>query len=579
MMFRFPLILVFFFFLDALSFSAVCQENQDIQADSSIAKLSYGSYQAIHPPKLQAPKLNRPVVVAVVDDAFRLSHQDFEGFIFENPDERPENQIDDDGNGKIDDYQGWDIADQDKLVSLPDGLSNSFYHGTFICSSITTVLKMCFGEQAKDLVKILPVKVLSDFSRLPDYSSGYLGIEYAIGQEADIICCAWSGGQPTEEQKAIVQKALDMGIIVIGAAGNAYSSRADPPGSLPGVLTVGGLDSLLRKTTSSNYGPAIDLVGPAQNVKAAYPLTDNSYFYGEGTSGATGIVSGCAAVLKALRPEMNAETIKDALINTARPVENTNQPFTGRLGAGIPDLTKAVRFIQEDGDNNDYFINTRPEGKIFVQGGTQQAKWELSPNGTYHGFNFFVKNLKKASQRSILRFYTSDTLWYDSDLKSLPKRVFIPGSKVSIEYERRKIGPNTSFELQYEAVAIDSTTIFCSDIRYFQIPEAEFSDGSGLENYANNCSCKWQITAPEGQRIKIEFSEFQTQGSVDFVYLFDGESTIPGNMIAKFSGPDIPMIVTSRTNKVLVWFVTDASITDQGWVLKYHTVEDCPLPQ
>ena len=81
--------------------------------------------------------------------------------------------------------------------------------------------------------------------------------------------------------------------------------------------------------------------------------------------------------------------------------------------------------------------------------------------------------------------------------------------------------------------------------------------------------CKWQITVDEGKRIEFSFSRFDTQAKVDFVYLFDGTTASPSNMIAKFSGKNIPPSVTSRTNKVLVWFVTDQVHTNTGWELQY----------
>ncbi len=578
MMLRGSLLISFLLLFEALCFLCAGQDKQLNPGDSSLVQLSYGAYDAVRPPKLDISALEKPVIIAVVDDAFRLTHKDFQGFLYENPKDKTANLIDDDGNKKIDDIIGWDIADRDNDVKPPEGLEGSFYHGTYISSSIITVLKMCFGDKASEMVKILPVKVLSDYSVLPDYSSGYMGIEYAIEQKADIICCAWSGGQATVEQKDIIRKALDQGILVIGSAGNAYSPKIDPPGSLPGVLTVGGIDSLMRKTPSSNYGSGIDLVAPAQNVKAAYPLADNSYFYGDGTSGAAGIVSGCAAVLKIMNLDLDHKGIKDALINTARPVENFNQSYSGKLGAGVPDLSSAVKFVTEWGERSDYFLTERPEGKVFVGGDIRAAHWDLAPGGAYLGFSLTMDNLKRASDRSRLSFYSFDSLWYSTDLDNFPGEVFIPGSEVRIEYERKKAARRSSFELSYEVIPIDSTTMFCRDTRHYQLPQAVISDGSGPENYANNSSCKWQITAPEGENIRLEFEEFHTQAGIDYVYLFDGESTIPENLLARFSGPDIPINITSRSNKVLVWFVTDKSITDSGWILGYHFVDKTPGP-
>jgi hypothetical protein len=105
---------------------------------------------------------------------------------------------------------------------------------------------------------------------------------------------------------------------------------------------------------------------------------------------------------------------------------------------------------------------------------------------------------------------------------------------------------------------------------YIEVKDGIITDNSNSGNYANNSSCKWQITAPENTRIHFEFSEFNTEANVDFVWLFDGTGTLPENIIAKFSGTKIPLPVTSRTNKVLVWFVTDSHNTGTGWKVHFR---------
>ena len=164
----------------------------------------------------------------------------------------------------------------------------------------------------------------------------------------------------------------------------------------------------------------------------------------------------------------------------------------------------------------------------------KQSDWIISPYGSYQGFRFIIDELHSPSKKGLLRFYTLDSLWYQVDLKNLPGEIFVPGDAVKIKYQRRKFSKRSSLGIHYYSEPIDSATVYCSGIKHYSLPEAVLSDGSGSENYANNCSCKWQITAPEGKRIKLEFADFDTQAKIDFVYIFEGESTIPDNMIAKF---------------------------------------------
>jgi len=539
----------------------------------SASKLNYWAYDLLDLPDLRGDLPGRPIIIAVVDDAFRLSHKDIKDFVYQNPGETRNNHIDDDGNGKRDDSRGWDISDNDNDVSPPAGRGNEYFHGTFICGSIITILERCYGKNASRYFKILPVKVLSDHADIPFLQNGYMGIEYAIGQNPDIICCAWSGGEPTGTHRDIIETAHNKGIAIIGSAGNYYSERVDAPSNLEGVLSVAGIDTILRKTNESNFGSRVDMVAPAVKVRGSYPLADNAYFYGGGTSGATALVTGCVAVLKSVNPGASPQELYDALINTSVPVDDQNLSYCGKLGAGFPDLSEAIDYLRDPENRNTHFNPVRPEGKLSINSKLSNGSWDIAPAGAYDGFNFRIISHGKSSLNQSLSFYAGDSLWIKASIGELPPELFVPGDKIHVEYKRTRRWIRNPVEVGYSALTIDSTRLYCGDIQYYTIPEGEITDGSFANDYANGCSCKWQIIAPEGKRITFEFVEFDTQPNTDFVYLFDGESTIPGNIIAKFSGTHTPPEVTSRTNKALIWFVTDSTVTGEGWKLFYRIVD------
>ena len=578
------LVLVFMFFAE----SYAQQETHEVSQPTK-SKLSYWAYDVLdlpdltdrgplkHPakPKDKKQEFNEyPIIIAVIDDAFRLSHNDLEAFIYVNPLERAGNGIDDDGNGRVDDISGWDLSDNDNHLYPPTGREEQFYHGTFIAASIITVLKQVYGEKASEMFRILPVKVLSDHEEIPYLKDGYKGIAYAISQGADVICCAWSGGEVTEAEREIVAKAREAGIAVIGSAGNAYNEKVDHPAALEGVLAIAGVDTLFRKTTESNYGAGVDLVAPARNIRAAHPLADNAYFYGGGTSGAAGLVTGCIAVLKASDRDATPEALYEALVNTSFPVDRMNLSFGGKLGAGIPSLENAVHYLANPEDRVNYFSSERTRGALYLDGRRSGNTFSIHPEGAYNGFTFTLRakelgSLERFSEKQHLSFFRADTLFYTSSLEKIPSQVFIPGSSVHLVYDDDRLFGKSPVTLSYAAVPIDSTTLFCSGTSLYTLASGEISDGSGEQDYANNSSCKWQITVEEGMQISFRFTEFDTEPEVDFVYLFDGESTIPGNLIAKFSGPELPPQVTSRSNSVLVWFVTDSRHTGKGWKMNY----------
>ena len=509
------------------------------------------------------------VKLAVVDDGFRLTHKSLKDFIFTNDRETPGNFQDDDNNGCIDDIHGWDISDNDNDVSVPKGKENMYYHGTYIAGIITTIFQKYWGDDASRYLKIIPVKVLSDHARNTYYADGYKGIRYAIDLGADIICCAWSGGQFGDEEKAILDKAIRKGILIIGSAGNFFTEKAEPPSGYPGVLCVAAIDTLLKKSKFSNFGMRIDVAAPGDSVWGPHPLADNAFIHENGTSPAAAIITGCIAILKSLYPEASAEEIFDAIRNTATPVDSLNLTWCGKLGAGLPDMAKAIEYLKNPDYKYAAFSSSRPKGKIFYRKKKSWDSWTIHPFGAFKGMHISTVCVDREKK---IKLFTGDSLWYHGTIGGISKWVFIPGSRFKIDLEPGS-GLPKELEMQYYMETIDSTTLYCQGTQETEQEQGVITDGSGPGNYANNCSCKWQINVPANKRIRIEFSKIDTQPNVDFVWLFDGTEALQENLLAKFSGKSKPPVITSFTNRVLVWFLTDSHTTGQGWEMNYTTVD------
>jgi serine protease len=509
------------------------------------------------------------VTVAVVDDGFRLTHKSLNPFLFNNEKEILGNYQDDDRNGHIDDIRGWDLSDNDSDASAPKGKEDAFYHGTYIAGIITSLFVQTYGNAASGYLKIIPVKVLSNQAGNTYLADGYKGIKYASDIGADIICCAWSGGVISEEERMIVNNAIQKGAIIIGSAGNFFTERVEFPSALPGVVSVAAVDSLSRKDKHSSFGSRIDISAPGSSVYGPHPRADNSFFYESGTSPAAAIVSACAAVLKALNPLASATDIVDALRNTASPIDHLNLPFTGKLGPGIPDMTKAMDFIVNPDRKYDSFNPLRPEGKIYYSRRMSPENWLIQPAGAYKGFHLFP-NL--SDYKGNVSVSSGDSLLYSGPISDIANGAFFPGSSFRIDL-LPKPKPSANLEFSYYMETIDSTLLFCTGIQELDGESGTINDNSGDEYYANNSSCKWQITVSPGKRIKIEFEELDTQANVDFVWLFSGNSTLSENLIAKVSGARKPPPIITLTNELLVWFLTDGSNTAQGWKMKFSAVD------
>lgn len=533
-------------------------------------RLSHSAFEALNIPLLKSIK-KREILVAVIDDGFALHHKSLKNFIFTNKKEIPFNGIDDDKNGYIDDFQGWDVADMDSDVSVTSKLENSYIHGTFISSLITQIAEKCYGDDASNRIKILPIKVLSDNAQTTAIYDGYSGIKYATEIGVDIICCAWSGGITLKkEEREILNKAMQKDILIIGAAGNMYSEKSDLPASISGVLSIAALDTSFKKLNSSNYGMSIDFALPGQNVRGAHPSKENAWFMGDKTSAAAGLASGLAAILYSECPNSNSFEIVEALKSTAKPINDVNYRYNGKLGAGLPNLSKALDYLSNPNIRYTYFDEKRTEGSLYLSPKNKLYSRTIAPAGYYHSINIVPNTLNKEDFEQPIEVSNIDSVLFSGNIEEIIQGIKIDGNIATI----KTIG-NSKRDLafNYFVETIDSTSLYCNGIVEITKESGTINDGSGDENYANNSSCSWHITATNRKRISLSFSKFDTEANVDFVWIFDGTKALPENVIAKFSGEKIPPEVISRSNKIKVWFITNENNSKKGWVLNFNGVD------
>jgi hypothetical protein len=514
------------------------------------------------------------IIVAVVDDGFNLEHKSISKYLYHNSAEIPDNGIDDDANGYVDDVTGWDIADNDNSTSIPKGRETFFYHGTMIAGIITTIAERSLGTDAQKYLKILPVKCLSDRAEKANMLSGYDGIEYAVKQGADIIVCAWSGGRYDEEKyKHIFDEANKKGITIIGSAGNFYSEQVDPPASVSTVYAISSIDSNMIKLPSGNYGRKVDLVACGDQVYAPHPMHDYTYFYGGGSSSANALVSGCAALLKMASYTSTPQQLFRALKNTATPVDSLNRYYAAKLGAGVPNTTAALSYLQTNGNKDVFFNPKKAVGDIIIDHTSKLAYWEISPIGGIKSIAISLKG-NKEKLKGKLNIYCKDSLFRSFGIESFPKTLVVPGGYARVQYTGQKPSSNNPLIVSYSCEPVDSTTLYCKDIKYYRDNEGYITDGSGSADYANNTSCKWQINVPDGKRIKLDFDQFDTEDNVDIVMIFAGNSTLQENLVAQFSGHKLPPVIITAANEILVWFLSDKHNTYQGWRLHYTATDE-----
>lgn len=289
---------------------------------------------------------NSNITVAVVDDAIMWTHADLIGNIYTNAGEIAGNNIDDDGNGYIDDIHGWDASDLDNNTN-PTNVNMD--HGTH-CSGIAGArTDNAIGVASIGWnIKIIPVKCQTDGGTVATISNGYEGIIYATKAKARVISCSWGSGVNTISGQAVVNYAWNNGCLVVAAAGNANSNAFNYPAACDHVFCVASVESNDVKSSYSNYGTWIDIAAPGSNVSSTVPYTGSTPAYQQlsGTSMATPLVAGLAGLMLSRAPLMTPgdliNCISSSAVNIYGLSGNSSYVSGNQLGAGRIDAFQAM---------------------------------------------------------------------------------------------------------------------------------------------------------------------------------------------------------------------------------------------
>lgn len=242
----------------------------------------------------------------------------------------------------------------------PPGVSPSRLHGTYMASLIAG---HGHGPQGKrGIIGVAPeADVLSVRVILEDEEPGFRefnsaerfenvvarGIRYAVDEGADVINMSISKELATREERAAIRYAISKGVVLVAAAGNDGDRKIDGdfapysyPAAFPGVVSVGATDRRLRRATFSNWNSSVLVAAPGVDIMGAGP--GDEYWVGRGTSQATALVSGVAALLKAKYPDMSPPLVARALADSA----NDRPPGGYDTGTGFGVVNAANALAQ-----------------------------------------------------------------------------------------------------------------------------------------------------------------------------------------------------------------------------------------
>ncbi|MBU1705457.1 S8 family serine peptidase [Patescibacteria group bacterium] len=310
------------------------------------------------------------VVVAVLDSGLDLDHPDLAGNLWTNPGEVPGDGIDNDGNGYIDDDHGWDFVNDDSQP-IPDVAEayndDAVSHGTAIAGVIGAIGNNGQGIAGLNWrVKIMPLRILDNYGGGKS-NHARDAVRYALNNGAAVINLSFTGFDVDPSFRSAIQEAYQEGVVVVAAVGNQNGGGVNMnekpvyPACFQGddgadwVLGVAALKADDTKADFSNYGSnCVDLSAPGYDIYSTFyqdaGQPDLQAFYRggwNGTSIASPMVAGAAALLRAQEPGLSPAQIEIILKLSVDPVLERNTPAAGQLGAGRLNLGRALAIASQ----------------------------------------------------------------------------------------------------------------------------------------------------------------------------------------------------------------------------------------
>lgn len=281
-------------------------------------------------------------VIAISDNGVDYEHEDLSGNLSYNVAD-PVNGIDDDNNGYVDDYVGWDLADNDNdpIGDISDGDPS---HGTLVAGVAAAQTNNGIGIAGVGYESsFYPIKVFR--SSNGSSRNAYESIVYAADRGCEVINLSWgvaatSGSQTLQD---IVNYAvLEKNMVVVAAAGNTNADLDFYPASYDHVLSVGMTDVDDNKQTHATYSYKIDLMAPgSSNYSTA---NNDTYKFGSGSSFAAPQVAGAAALVMDVFPDFSAIQVMEQIRMTSDDIYDVggNSAYEGKLGKGRLNMYRAV---------------------------------------------------------------------------------------------------------------------------------------------------------------------------------------------------------------------------------------------
>ncbi len=255
------------------------------------------------------------MIVAVLDTGIDTSHADLQGQF----------------------VGGWDFVGKDNTPQDDNG------HGTHVSGLVAAAADNGRGiSGVAPGARVMPIKVVTA-TGIGSHLQIAQGIEYAVHNGARILNLSLGGSDPSETLQRAVAYAWDSGALVVAAAGNENSSAPVYPAAWPNVIGVGATNVDDTRAPFSNFGSYVAISAPGVAILST--TMGGSYEAWPGTSMATPLVSGVAALLWSRYPNLTNAEVRALLLATADHIGSTGYDGSGwnaEYGHGLVNAARAV---------------------------------------------------------------------------------------------------------------------------------------------------------------------------------------------------------------------------------------------
>jgi len=291
------------------------------------------------------------IVIGIIDTGTSLTHNDLKNQIAYNYAD-PIDGIDNDGDGYIDNYQGWDLAGTSYWAPADNdpsfvGAGPGMDHGVIVTGAACAEPNNSTGIAGLGYnTHFLPLKAGVDQSL--SISFGYDALVYAADQGVDIANLSWGSGSYTQYGQDIVNyAAINHGVLVVAACGNRHQESLVYPASFANVLSIGATqvgDQVWdqQNGTGTTYNYFVDLMAPGASILST--AGPNGYWGGaSGTSMSAPLVCAGAALAMAQNPQLNPIQAGELIRVGAEDIYAQNGAYLeDRIGTGQLDVFNAL---------------------------------------------------------------------------------------------------------------------------------------------------------------------------------------------------------------------------------------------